>query len=80
MIPSLFVHQEGPLTISIYDSKGQCHSHPLWYSLLDVLSHEVIIGLVDLIGPYYDFVIYCAISVHTCVRALRLVRYMACRP
>ena len=51
---SLFVHQEVPLTISILDSKGQCHSHPLWYSVLDVLSHEVIIGLVDLIGPYYD--------------------------
>ena len=43
-----FVHQEVPLTISILDSKGQCHSHPLWYSVLDVLSHEVIIGLVDL--------------------------------
>ena len=36
------------------DSRGQLHSHPLWYSVLDVLSREVIIGLVDLIGPYYD--------------------------
>ena len=28
--------------------------HSLWYIVLDVLSHDLIIGLVDLIGPYYD--------------------------
>ena len=26
----------------------------MWYSVLDNLSHDLIIGLVDLIGPYYD--------------------------
>ena len=30
------------------------HQHCLWYRVLDVLSHDIIIGLVDLIGPFYD--------------------------
>ena len=35
-------------------STGQTHEHSLWCSVLDVLSHDLIIDLVDLIGPYYD--------------------------
>ena len=33
---------------------GTSHVHPLLYSVLDDLSHDLIIGLIDLIGPYYD--------------------------
>ena len=51
---SLSVNLEIPLTASIIDSKGYNHKHNLWYSVLNVLSHDIIIGLVDLIGPYYD--------------------------
>ena len=40
--------------MAIADSTGHTHQHSLWYSVLDVLSHDLIIGLVDLIGPYYD--------------------------
>ena len=43
-----------PLTLAIPDSLGNIHAHSLYYSVLDVLSHDAIIGLVDLIGPYYD--------------------------
>ena len=43
-----------PLTVSIIDSKGYNHKHNLWYSILNVLSHDIIVGLVDLIEPYYD--------------------------
>ena len=50
----LSVQLEVLLLTSIYDSKGIPHSHQLWYSVLDSLSHDLIIGLVDLIGPYYD--------------------------
>ena len=50
----LSVQLEVLLQTSIYDSKGVPHSHQLWYSVLDNLSHDLIIGLVDLIGPYYD--------------------------
>lgn len=50
----LSVQLEVLLLTSIYDSKGVPHSHQLWYSVLDTLSHDLIIGLVDLIGPYYD--------------------------
>ena len=51
---SLSVQLEIPLTISILDSIDNNHQHSLWYSVLDVLSHDIIIGLVDLIGPFYD--------------------------
>ena len=51
---SLAVNLEVPLTLAIPDSQGLHHQHLLWYSVLDVLSHDVIIGLIDLIGPYYD--------------------------
>ena len=51
---SLPVHLEVPLTLAIPDSLGHIHAHNLYYSVLDVLSHDAIIGLVDLIGPYYD--------------------------
>jgi hypothetical protein len=50
----LSVQLEVLLQTSICDSKGIPHSHQLWYSVLDSLSHDLIIGLVDLIGPYYD--------------------------
>ena len=40
--------------MAINDSSGNNHEHSLWYSVLDILSHDLIIGLVDLIGPYYD--------------------------
>ena len=43
-----------PLTVSFQDNNGYSHAHNVWYSVLDVLSHEIIIGLIDLIGPYYD--------------------------
>ena len=51
---TLAVNLEVPLTLAISDSQGLHHQHLLWYNVLDVLSHDVIIGLIDLIGPYYD--------------------------
>ena len=51
---SLSVNLEIQLTVSINDSNGFNHAHNTWYSVLEVLSHDIIIGLVDLIGPYYD--------------------------
>ena len=59
---SLAVNLEVPLTLAILDSQGLHHQHLLWYSVLDVLSHDVIIGLIDLIGPYYDLFEDSAIS------------------
>ena len=50
----LSVQLEVLLNTSIADSTGQVHTHHLWYSVLPSLSHDLIIGLVDLIGPYYD--------------------------
>ena len=50
----LSVELEVLLNTSITDSTGHIHSHHLWYSVLPNLSHDLIIGLVDLIGPYYD--------------------------
>ena len=51
---NLTIQLEIPLTISILDSQAVNHQHTLWFSVLEVLSHDIIIGLVDLIGPYYD--------------------------
>jgi hypothetical protein len=51
---SLSIELEVPLTVGILDSASNNHQHCLWYSVLDVLSHDIIIGLVDLIGPFYD--------------------------
>jgi RNase H-like domain found in reverse transcriptase/Chromo (CHRromatin Organisation MOdifier) domain len=51
---SLTVLLEIPLLVLFRDSFGNEHSHSLWYSVLSDLSHDIIIGLVDLIGPYYD--------------------------
>jgi hypothetical protein len=51
---SLSIQLEVPLTVGIMDSTNNVHQHTLWYSVLDVLSHDIIIGLVDLIGPFYD--------------------------
>ena len=51
---NLSIQLEVPLTLSILDSQKVNHQHRLWFSVLEVLSHDVIIGLVDLIGPYYD--------------------------
>ena len=42
---------EIPLTVSFLDSNGYDHVHTVWYSVLDVLSHDIIIGPIDLIGP-----------------------------
>jgi hypothetical protein len=50
----LSVQLEVLLNTSIIDSHGLPHNHSLWYSILPELSHDIIIGLVDLIGPYYD--------------------------
>ena len=50
----LSVQLEVPLTVGILDSTNNNHQHLLWYSVLDVLSHDIIIGLVDLIGPFYN--------------------------
>ena len=51
---SLSIQLEVPLTLEILDSSKNLHQHTLWYSVLDVLSHDIIIGLVDLIGPFYE--------------------------
>jgi RNase H-like domain found in reverse transcriptase/Chromo (CHRromatin Organisation MOdifier) domain len=51
---SLTVQLEIPLIALFRDSFGNDHRHSLWYSVLSDLSHDLIIGLVDLIGPYYD--------------------------
>ena len=51
---SLSIQLEVPLTVNILDSTDNIHQHTLWYSVLDVLSHDLIIGLVDLIGPFYE--------------------------
>jgi hypothetical protein len=51
---SLSIELEVPITVGILDSANNNHQHCLWYSVLDVLSHDIIIGLVDLIGPFYD--------------------------
>ena len=48
------VQLEVSLTVSISDSNGQLHTHQLWCSVLDELSHDLIICLLDLIGPFYD--------------------------
>ena len=51
---SLLVGLEIPLTVSFLDSNGHDHVHTVWNSVLDVQSHDIIIGLIDLIGPYYN--------------------------
>ena len=51
---SLPVNLEVPLTLAIPDSLRNIHAHSLYYSVLYFLSHDAILGLVDLIGPYYD--------------------------
>ena len=53
-LSSLSVLLEIPLTVSFQDTHGYSHAHNVWYSVLDVLSHDIIVGLIDLIGPYYD--------------------------
>ena len=50
---SLAINLELVFTVAIADSTGHTHQHSLWYSVLDVLIHDLIIGVVDLIGPYY---------------------------
>lgn len=50
----LAITLEVPLAISFTDSHQHVHCHTLWYSVVDSLSHDIIIGLIDLIGPYYD--------------------------
>ena len=50
----LSIQLEVPLTVGILDSANNNHQHRLWYSVLDILSHDIIIGLIDLIGPFYD--------------------------
>ena len=51
---SLPYNLEVPLTFAIPDSLGHKPAHSLYYSVLDVLSRDAIIGLVNLIGLYYD--------------------------
>jgi hypothetical protein len=50
----LAISKEVRLSAAFLDSTNTSHIHPIWYSVLDELSHDLIIGLVDLIGPYYD--------------------------
>lgn len=50
----LSVQSEVYLTVAIQDSTGLIHQHSLWYSVLHDLSHDIIIGLIDLIGPYFN--------------------------
>ena len=50
----LAIRKEVCLSVVFFDSTGTAHVHALWYSVLDNLSHDLIIGLIDLIGPYYD--------------------------
>ena len=58
----LSVQSEVYLTVAIQDSTGLIHQHSLWYSVLHDLSHDIIIGLIDLIGPYFNLF---ADSIHT---------------
>ena len=51
---SLSVNLEIPLIVSIIDSNKYNHRHNLWYSVLNVLSHDTIISLFNLIGTNYD--------------------------
>ena len=48
------VQSEIQLLVCLTDSSGNDHGHILWYSVLEDLSHDLIIGLVDLVGPFYD--------------------------
>ena len=48
------VQSEIQLLVCLTDSCGNDHAHILWYSVLENLSHDLIIGLVDLVGPFYD--------------------------
>lgn len=48
------VQSEIQLLVCLTDSSGNDHAHILWYSVLEDLSHDLIIGLVDLVGPFYD--------------------------
>ena len=50
----LSIQLEVPLTTSVFDSSNNNHQHMLWYSVLHDLSHDIIIGLIDIIGPFYD--------------------------
>ena len=50
----IVVQSEIQLQISLTDSTGNYHTHTLWYSVPDDLSHDLIIGLIDLVGPFYD--------------------------
>ena len=51
---SLSLNLEIPLIVSIIDSNKCNHRHNLWYSVLNVLSHDTIISLFNLIGTNYD--------------------------
>ena len=50
---NIAIQLELPLHVSIIDSTGHTHGHCLWYGVLHGLSHDIIIGLIDLIGPFY---------------------------
>ena len=50
----LAINKEVCLSVVFLDSANTSHIHPIWYSVLGELSHDLIIGLVDLTGPYYD--------------------------
>ena len=74
---SLSINLELILTVAIADSTGQTHEHSLWYSVLDVLSHDLIIGLVDLIGPYYDLFADSVLSSHHLAVATDLSNHLS---
>ena len=51
---AIYLSRAKYLTVAIQDSTGLIHQHSLWYSVLHDLSHDIIIGLIDLIGPYFN--------------------------
>ena len=50
----LAISKEVRLSAAFLDSTNTSYFHPIWYSVLEELSHDLIIDLVDVIGPYYD--------------------------
>jgi RNase H-like domain found in reverse transcriptase/Reverse transcriptase (RNA-dependent DNA polymerase)/Chromo (CHRromatin Organisation MOdifier) domain len=44
---------EIPLTVSILDSKGEAHQALLYFSIFEALSFDIVIGLIDLVGPLF---------------------------
>ena len=48
------IHKEAVVTLSVIDAQGVTHTHAITCAVLPDLSHDVIIGLFDLMGPFYS--------------------------